>query len=600
MSRLSRYARQVARLTAAAVVAAGVPAMATTSAQAATDPTPTVVFYTPMNGHKTAGTFHVLLGAEPAVASVELTYASTAGEVTQTLERRPGSDVFETTSPVLTGTVRLEATGLDASDVAVGQPAVATVTVAAGATRFTAPVTPSDPSARGPFIRPRSEQVGATVRVRPLGVFTRADGRSFARASGVTSAAQPPTADAPTIATVTPAVSALPNPTGTFDPSARIYRQPVDLSGHPGLTSGRAVIRVSDGTSSDAIEAPLYLQTVRAVHSATASFPGGSATTLAATVYDQYGQPIVGAPVRLTGYAAGSPSPVAGPTVVSDGAGAATFTGSYPTGFYVAYADLNLDGARGPAEPGFQWVVGTVSHAAPGKSLFHNNARTRGGSGTIGDSLRGTRIAASRGYQWIDQNGQLSFTNRAVLRDGHARVAHPGQLTWVNAHGAPYNPRWLGKGRYETRAWGMIRRNKGLRNAEMTFQQNAAHGISVEWEVKNIRPFTTPAALNAAFADLAAAAQRYYGAAWQSRVHVKVLSNLPGGQFFALKVLRHAKAHGFTTIYLARGNATRLQIPAAAHGYVDYVRGASGTLYPNTWSNPGKPRSDIEPPFPTS
>jgi hypothetical protein len=113
----------------------------------------------------------------------------------------------------------------------------------------------------------------------------------------------------------------------------------------------------------------------------------------------------------------------------------------------------------------------------------------------------------------------------------------------------------------------------------MTFQQDAAHRLSVEWEVKDIKPFTSTAALNAAFANLASAAQRYYGSAWRSRVEVKMLSNLSGGQAFALRVLQVAHAHGFTTIYLARGAATGRQIPAAAHAYVTYVRGARAGLY---------------------
>ena len=58
-----------------------------------------------------------------------------------------------------------------------------------------------------------------------------------------------------------------------------------------------------------------------------------------------------------------------------------------------------------------------------------------------------------------------------------------------------------------------------------------------------------------------------------------MLSNLSGGPSFALKVLKVARAHGFTTIYLARGNATRVQIPASAHRYITYVRGARADLY---------------------
>lgn len=444
------------------------------------------------------------------------------------------------------------------------------------------------------FVRPRIE----SGRVRPLGVFKRIDGRLFARASGTTDGTARPTVTAPgSDPTIVLPATTLPYPTGTF--TAKTFREPVDLSQHRGLTlPGRAVIRVSDDTSFAEVEAPLYLQTVTAVHSKAASFPGGTATNLAATVYDQYGQPVIGAPVRLTGYANGSRTPVNVPIAVTDGGGAATFPGYFGAGFYVAYADLNLDGRRGPREPGYQWVVGTVAKAAPGRALYHNNKRTRAGSGTVGDSLRGTRAAAARRYKWIDQNGQLTYTTAAHRRGGASRVS-PAAVTWVNAHGAPYNPRWLKKGRFVTRAWSGMRRRPGLRNADMTFQQNAARGVSVEWEVKNIRPFTSQAALNAAFANLAASARRAYGAAWRSRVEVKVLSNLTGGQTYALRVLRAAHAHGFTTMYLARGKATRAQFPAAAHAYVDYVRGAAGGVYA-----PIPPASQYtapalkEPPFP--
>ncbi len=320
------------------------------------------------------------------------------------------------------------------------------------------------------------------------------------------------------------------------------------------------------------------------MRSQTSTVPGTDNVTIQATVTDQYNQPVVGAPVRLAGYASGSATPVS-QLAITDGGGQATFTGpgtsatGYPTGFYTAYADLNVDGRRGSKEPGYESVVGTVSYVAPGKSLYHSDARIRDAGGVLADSLRGTRIAAARHYQWIDQDGQLSYTSYTGLRGGVGRVSQPGHLTWVNAHGAPFNPRWLKKGRFETRVWARIKSRPGLRNAEMTFKQNAAYGLSVEWEVKNIKPFTTTAALDAAFTNLATAAQQYYGSAWASRVQVKMLSNLPGGPAFALRVLKVARAHGFTTIYLARGAATRMQIPASAHSYVTYVRGAAAGVF---------------------
>jgi hypothetical protein len=224
--------------------------------------------------------------------------------------------------------------------------------------------------------------------------------------------------------------------------------------------------------------------------------------------------------------------------------------------------------------------VGTVSFAAPGKAFYHDNRRIAGAGGVLADSLKGTRAAAAKGYTWIDQDGQLSYSTRAELRRGSARVSQAAHLTWVNAHGAPYNPRWMKKGsRFETRTWRAIKKHPGLRNAELTFKQNAAYGLSVEWEVKDIRPFTTQAALDAAFTNLAAAALRFYGPAWQTKVEVKMLSNLSGGPSFALKVLKVARAHGFTTTYLARGRAAAVQMPASAHQYVTYVRGARAGLY---------------------
>ena len=64
----------------------------------------------------------------------------------------------------------------------------------------------------------------------------------------------------------------------------------------------------------------------------------------------------------------------------------------------------------------------------------------------LADSVQGTRAAAARGYTWIDQDGQLSYTTHAGQRRGAARVSLPAHLTWVNAHGAPFLPRWMKKG----------------------------------------------------------------------------------------------------------------------------------------------------------
>jgi len=253
-------------------------------------------------------------------------------------------------------------------------------------------------------------------------------------------------------------------------------------------------------------------------------------------------------------------------------------------GWYDVYADLNVNANHSSKEPGFQVIVGTVSYAAPGKAFYHSDKPIKKAGGVYADALKGTRDAAARGYTWIDQDGQLAYKTNARLRAGVARVSQASDLVWVNAHGAPFNPKWLkrkkNKKRFEDHPWSSLKKHAGLRDVDKTFRQNAAYHLSVEWEVKDVHPFSRAAALDAAFTNLATAAQTYYGAGWADRVQVKVLSNLHGGQKYALKVLKHAHAHGFTTIYLARGQATHAQIPASKQQYVTYVRGAQAGYYP--------------------
>lgn len=572
MSRLTRHLTRGATVALATLVAV-VPTATVDAAQAATED-PAVVFYTPL-GSQTAPVpaAHLLLGTRADVRAVQLQYRVTDGEGWTNLGdplTPSASGVIDTTwtGPVTGQAVDLQALASDGSSVGLGADVVDDVTFSPGAgTAFS-------------FVRP--------AKGEPLGVYRRADGRAFARASGFTTRNEPPAADAPAIGAVAVPASRLPAPTGTLrsEPDGLTYRVPVDLSGNPGLptpgTAGHAVIRVHDSVSSAAVETSLYYQRVKSVTSSRTPVPGTADTKITAKVLDQNNQVVVGAPVHLRGYVNGSRTPVSQVAITDAHDGLAIFTVS-AAGFYVPYVDTNLNGYQTTGErAGSQVVVGTVTRAAPGRALYHNNAHTRGAGGTVGDSLRGTRAAAARRYQWIDQDGQLSFGSRAALRSGVRRVSHPTHLTWVNAHGSPFNPRWMRKGRFETRAWSSIRRRPGLRNADMTFAQNAAYHLSVEWEVKDIKPFTSAAALNAAFASLAASARRYYGAAWQSRVQVKMLSDLSGGPTFALRVLRYAHAHGFTTIYLARKRATGIQIPASAHAYVTYVRGAKAGLYPSS------------------
>lgn len=573
MARLTKHSGRAVLTAVGGLVVAALP----TIAVAEPAPSDDVFFYTPVPAQTvlvTAGQksdVHLLLGADPAVTSIQLRAktGSTWTTLASQLEPIPGTSVFDFHWKTnATGSVTFEATG--SVDGTAGTPVSDTVIL----TSATAQASHFD------FVRPAPTGV-------PLGVFQRADGRWFARSSGTTTRDEAPTVVDASPGSTTPLTPwALPDPTGAFDATARTFREPVDLSSHAGTELTSTVIRVNDSTSSEAAEAPVYFQKVTAVRATTAQVPGSSNVIITARATDKFGQPVVGVPMRLAGFASGSSQPVSYTVGVTDAvngvvtfAGPGTTTTGYPAGFYTAYADLNNDGRRGSNEPSFESVVGTVSFAAPGKSLYHSDARIRAAGGVLNDSLQGTRAAAARRYQWIDQDGQLSYTSVAGLRGGVGRVSLPAHLTWVNAHGAPFNPRWMKRGRFETRAWSNIRRRPGLRDAATTFQQDAAYGLNVEWEVKNIRPFTTAAALNAAFANLAAAARQYYGPAWASRVEVKMLSNLPGGPAFALRVLRTAHAYGFTTIYLARGSAARTQIPASAHSYVTYVRGAAPGLY---------------------
>lgn len=460
----------------------------------------------------------------------------------------------------------------------------------------------------------------------PLGFYQRKDGHSFAGVLGSTTGTTAPTAvDANGIATTTPtptptpvttpsasptgsatpttlpgsgtttttgAPTTLPLPTGVFPVGAvGSFAEPVDLTAYNGVLDPTATIRVSDGTSSATIDAALYAQVVTTVRATTTAVPGTGNVLITASVTDQYGLPVVGAPVRLAGQAAGTYGPRVDQLGVTNALGKVTFTGpgsgtgpltatGYATGGYLVYADLNVNDIHGGKEPSYQVIVGTVSYAAPGKAFYHNDKRIKNAGGVYADAARGTRAAHAKGYTWIDQDGQLVFQARPQKLAGAARISQAADLVWVNAHGSPFNPKWLKKGRFETKTWAAIQNRPGLRDAAATMRQDAKYGLSVEWEVKNVHPFTKAATLDAAFANLAALARQYYGTAWRSRVEIKVLSNLSGGQKYALKVLKHAHAAGFTTMFLSRGSTTGIQIPASAQTYVTYVRGARSGLYP--------------------
>jgi hypothetical protein len=546
-----------------ALLVSGIPAISATDPAAATPAPNEVDFYTPIAGDTVHGStpVHFVLGAGSDVVSVQLEYSTNNGASWMLLgspvaERTGG--VFEATKSLpVTGSVDLQAIGYGSTGTT-SQSLPETVTLSSDGTTF--------------HINP--------APARGLGVFGRNDGHWFTVVSGTTSGSvEPHAVDAANGNSIAP-VSTLPLPTGTF--SAHTFKEPVDVSA-TSVLAAQAAIRVSDGTSSDATATSLYQQVVTAVKATATPIPGTNAKTISATVTDQYGLPVVGAPVRLGGHVAGvssSPNQLG----ITNALGQVTFPGAYSTGWYDVYADLNVNANHGGKEPGFQVIVGTVSYAAPGKAFYHSDKPIKKAGGVYADAVRGTRAAAAAGYTWIDQDGQLAYKTTARLRAGVARVSQASDLVWVNAHGSPFNPKWLKKkkkkNRFEDHPWSSLKKHAGLRDVDKTFRQNAARRLSVEWEVKDVHPFSKASALDAAFANLATAAQTYYGAAWADRVQVKVLSNLHGGQKYALKVLKHAHKFGFTTLFLARGQATHSQIPAAKQKFVTYVRGAQAGYYP--------------------
>lgn len=564
-----------------ALLVSGIPAIsATDPAAAATIPTTftdaygpqALTFYTPI-ANQTAptggiGTVHIEVGAGSEVPFVQLAYSADNGVTWTNIPggRQAGAGVIDVDwRPSIDGPVILRATGYGSLTGAdqIGSPVTEPITLSRTAgTRFT-------------FTNPKTSSA-------QIGVFTRKDGHSYAAVSGTTSGTTAPTVvDAAHTPPAAP--TSLAAPAGVFPAgTASSFTEPVDLSAY-GVNPTQAAVRVSDGTSSDATVTSLYQQVVTAVQATATPVPGTSAKTISATVTDQYGLPVVGAPVRLGGHVAGvstSPNQLA----ITNALGQVTFPGAYSTGWYDVYADLNVNANHGGKEPGFQVIVGTVSYAAPGKAFYHSDKPIKKAGGVYADALKGTRAAAARGYTWIDQDGQIAYKTGARMRAGVGRISQASDLVWVNAHGAPFNPKWLKKkkkkNRFEDHPWSSLKKHAGLRDVDKTFRQNAAYHLSVEWEVKDVHPFSKAAALDAAFANLATAAQTYYGADWADRVQVKVLSNLHGGQKYALKVLKHAHLHGFTTIYLARGQATHSQIPASKQKFVTYVRGAQVGYYP--------------------
>ncbi len=209
-----------------------------------------------------------------------------------------------------------------------------------------------------------------------------------------------------------------------------------------------------------------------------------------------------------------------------------------------------------------------MTKSAPPRDFWHDDRHIATAGGVASDRKAGSEAAASHGRQWIDNNGQLMHRTHAGIRLGR----RDRDVVNVNAHGAPFLPAYI-HGRFTDHAYEAIDAHKhGLRTARETFIQNAALGLDTEWEVKDLRPFTTKAALANAMRLLAADAEAGYGKDWQSHVVVKVLNTLSGGLRYALRVLKAAHAAGIPTMLLNH-RTTPVKIGPVRAGYVDYVRG---------------------------
>jgi hypothetical protein len=209
-----------------------------------------------------------------------------------------------------------------------------------------------------------------------------------------------------------------------------------------------------------------------------------------------------------------------------------------------------------------------VTKSAPGHNFWHDDRRIATAGGIAADSAQGSKDAAAHGRKWIDCDGQLMHRTHAGIKLGRK----DRDVVWVNAHGAPFLPAYI-KGKFEDHAYSSIDAAKhGLRTARETFDDNHQLGLNTEWEVKDLRPFTTKAALDRAMELLAADARTAYGKHWQDHVQVKVLNTLHGGQKYALKVCKAAHKAGFTTMLLNHHHKPVKIGPVRAR-YVDYVRG---------------------------
>lgn len=198
---------------------------------------------------------------------------------------------------------------------------------------------------------------------------------------------------------------------------------------------------------------------------------------------------------------------------------------------------------------------------APRRRTFHRKWT----SAYVANSERGAVLAQEEGCRAIDNDWHLSKRGRA----------------WINAHGAPERF-WLPRGqRFEwhesAHLFGLERHDEHgrayhIRDLREALEDNHRRGLDTEAEVKDVRPWATEAILSARFAQMARVAESVYGPSWRRHFLVKVLTDLGGGEKYALKICRFAHAAGIPTMLLVRGHCRFKRY--RGHPEITYVRGS--------------------------
>ena len=203
----------------------------------------------------------------------------------------------------------------------------------------------------------------------------------------------------------------------------------------------------------------------------------------------------------------------------------------------------------------------TMPKRAPSRRVAHRDWRTS----YVTNSARGAVMARESGYHWTDN-------------DFH--VTQHG-ADWGNDHGAPLHL-FFGPGDRMERhpsaeVFAMTATVGGheyhVRTLREALEDNHHNGLGTEVEVKDWRPWSTPAILDARMAELAQTAAEVYGPEWRRHVVVKVLTNLGGGIPYALAVCRAAHKHNVPTMLLARGRARFMRF--RNHPAITWVRGSA-------------------------